>query len=64
MLKIIDVMESYPVDRPDNKICNQQFPRHINVFKLPELFTFFAMVFGKLKDEKDAMMEAVRESGG
>ena len=34
------------------------------MFKLPELFTFFAMVFGKLKDEKDAMMEAVRESGG
>ena len=42
VLKIIDVLESYNVSRPDNKIHNTQFPRHINVFKLPELFCFFA----------------------
>jgi hypothetical protein len=32
------------------------------VYKLPELFSLFAMVFGKLKDEKDFMMERMRRN--
>lgn len=32
----------------------------MNVFRLPELFSLFAMVFGKLKDEKDMMIERMR----
>lgn len=36
----------------------------MNVYKLPELFSFFALVFGRLKDEKDFMMEKIRRCNG
>ena len=62
MLKIIDVLESYNLHRPDNQIFNRNFPDNIHVYKLPELFSLFAMVFGKLKDEKDFMLEKMRKS--
>jgi len=55
-------LESYNVERKDNKIQNNNFPGHVHVFKLPELFSIFAMVFGKLKDEKDFMMERMRSN--
>jgi len=32
------------------------------VYKLPELFSIFAMVFGKIKDEKDFVMDKMRRS--
>lgn len=32
-------------------------PPNMNVYRLPELFSLFAMVFGKLKDERDVMNE-------
>ena len=62
VLKIIDVLESYNLHRPDNQIFNRNFPDNIHVYKLPELFSLFAMVFGKLKDEKDFMLEKMRKS--
>lgn len=61
VLKIIDVLESYNVDREENKISNRQFPRHIHVYRLPELFSIFALVFGRLKDEKDFMMNNIKQ---
>jgi hypothetical protein len=61
VLKIIDVLESYNVDRDENKIKNRQFPRHIHVYRLPELFSIFALVFGRLKDEKDFMMQNIKQ---
>lgn len=48
------------MERKDNKIFNRNFPNNVYVFKLPELFSIFAMVFGKLKDEKDFMMEKMK----
>ena len=35
----------------------------MHVYRLPELFSLFAMVFGKLKDEKDFMMDKMRRDG-
>lgn len=64
VLKIIDVLESYNTDRLENKILNKHFPPNINVFKLPELFSLFALVFGRLKDEKDYMMERIKRTNG
>ena len=60
VLKMIDILESYNLERPDNKIENRNFPTNISVYKLPELFSFFAMVFGKLKDEKDFMLDRIK----
>ena len=62
VLKIIDVIESYNLERPDHKITNSKFPENMHVYKLPELFSLFAMVFGKLKDEKDFMMERMKKN--
>jgi hypothetical protein len=62
VLKMIDVLESYNLHRPDNKLVNKSFPPNIHVFKLPELFSVFAMVFGKIKDEKDFVMDKMRKS--
>jgi hypothetical protein len=53
-------LEVYNLDRPDNKIINSNFPKEINVFKLPELFAFISMVFCKLKDEKDVIVDKMR----
>ena len=58
---MIDILESYNIERPDNKIENRNFPGNITVYKLPELFSFFAMVFGKLKDEKDFMLDRIKQ---
>ena len=63
VLKIIDVLESYNLHRPDNQVFNRNFPDNTHVYKLPELFSLFAMVFGKLKDEKDFMMDKMRRDG-
>lgn len=60
--KMIDVLESYNVERPDNKLINPDFPANMHVFKLPELFSLIAMVFSKLKDEKDIMLERIRKN--
>jgi hypothetical protein len=60
VLKIIDVLESYNLEREDNKITNSQFPSHIHVYRLPELFSLLALVFGKLKDEKDFLMNSIK----
>lgn len=46
----------------DHKIIGAKFPDHIHVYRLPELFSVFAMVFGKLKDEKDFMMDRMRRN--
>ena len=59
---MIDVLESYNLCRPDNQIFNRNFPPNIHVYKLPELFSIFAMVFGKIKDEKDFVMDKIRKS--
>ena len=56
------MLESYNVDRPDNKIPIPNLPPSMNVYRLPELFSLFAMVFGKLKDEKDLMMERMKRN--
>ena len=58
---MIDVIESYNIDKPDFKIIVKDMPPNMHVFRLPELFHMFAMVFGKLKDEKDVMMEKMRK---
>ena len=63
VLKIIDVLESYNLHRPDNQVFNRNFPENTHVYRLPELFSLFAMVFGKLKDEKDFMMDKMRRDG-
>lgn len=55
--KIIDVLESYNLDKTENKIIIRDMPPNMNVYRLPELFSLFAMVFGKLKDERDVMNE-------
>lgn len=31
------------------------------MYRLPELFSLFAQVFGRLKDEKDFLMENIRQ---
>ena len=60
VLKIIDVLDSYNLTRDENKVHIHNMPQNMHVFRLPELFSFFAMVFGKLKDEKDMMLERMR----
>eukprot|EP00347_Sterkiella_histriomuscorum_P016981 403351116 len=60
VLKIIDVLETYNLDRSQHKITILNLPENMNVFRLPELFSLFAMVFGKLKDEKDMMIENMK----
>jgi hypothetical protein len=37
-------------------------PPNMHVYRLPELFSLVAMVFGKLKDEKDMMMDRMRRN--
>ena len=59
---MIDVLESYNLERPDNKVQIHNLPSNMNVYRLPELFALIAMVFGKLKDEKDTMMERMRRN--
>jgi hypothetical protein len=56
------VIESYNLERIDNKILNNNFPSNMHVYRLPELFSLMAMVFGKLKDEKDMMMERMKRN--
>lgn len=60
VLKVIDVLDSYNLTRDENKVHIHNMPQNMHVFRLPELFAFFAMVFGKLKDEKDMMLERMR----
>jgi hypothetical protein len=54
------VLDSYNLTRDENKVHIHNMPQNMHVFRLPELFSFFAMVFGKLKDEKDMMLERMR----
>ena len=61
ILKMVDVIESYNVDKWDNKVKINNLPPNMNVFRLPELFQLIAMVFGKLKDEKDMMMDRMKK---
>lgn len=58
---MVDVIESYNVDKWDNKVKINNLPPNMNVFRLPELFQLIAMVFGKLKDEKDMMMDRMKK---
>ena len=60
ILKMVDVIESYNIDRRENKVKINNLPPNMNVFRLPELFQLIAMVFGKLKDEKDMMMDMLK----
>lgn len=60
VLKIIDVLDSYNLSRDENRVHIHNMPHNMHVYRLPELFAFFAMVFGKLKDEKDMMLERMR----
>ena len=62
VLKFVDVLESYNIERPDNRVEINNLPQSMNVYRLPELFSLMAMVFGKLKDEKDVMFERMRRN--
>jgi len=55
VLKFIDVLESYSLTGQSPNAVKANFPQHLHVFKVPELFAFVACVFGKMKDEKDIM---------
>ena len=61
-LKMVDVIESYNLDRPENKVKINNLPANMNVYRLPELFQLVAMVFGRLKDEKDMMLERMKKN--
>lgn len=62
ILKVIDVLESYNLERTENKVDINNLPNNMYVYRLPELFSLVAMVFGKLKDEKDFMMDRMRRN--
>lgn len=62
VLKMIDVLESYNLERTENKVIIHNMPQNMNVYRLPELFSLMSMVFGKLKDEKDMMLERMRKN--
>lgn len=62
ILKIIDVLDAYNLERDDNKVHIPNMPANMHVYCLPELFSFMAMVFGKLKDEKDMMLARMRRN--
>jgi hypothetical protein len=59
---MIDVLESYNLERAENKVIIKNMPQNMNVYRLPELFSLMSMVFGKLKDEKDMMLERMRRN--
>ncbi len=61
VLKTIDVLEAYNLDRPDNRLEIESMPENMHIYRLPELFSLLAMVFGKLKDEKDFMLDRMRQ---
>jgi Rad3-related DNA helicase len=62
ILKMVDVVESYNVEKWENKVKINNLPPNMNVFRLPELFQLIAMVFGKLKDEKDMMLDRMKKN--
>ena len=64
ILKIVDVLECYNVHREEYKLQNKSFPGNVHVFKLPELFALFGLAFGRLKDEKDLLIDRIKARKG